>query len=83
MIAAAVPAIWFDREQSLHRYLTSNLLKEHSNLPDAEPILIFPEGTCINNTSVMKFKKGCFEIGKVIHPVAIKVYLFLFDAFID
>ena len=27
------------------------------------PILIFPEGTCINNTSVMQFKKGSFEVG--------------------
>ncbi|KAK6315848.1 hypothetical protein J4Q44_G00133720 [Coregonus suidteri] len=26
------------------------------------PIIIFPEGTCINNTSVMMFKKGSFEI---------------------
>jgi len=36
------------------------------------PILIFPEGTCINNTSVMQFKKGSFEVGGVIYPVAIK-----------
>ena len=30
-------------------------------------------GTCINNTSVMMFKKGSFEVGGVIYPVAIKV----------
>lgn len=30
-------------------------------------------GTCINNTSVMMFKKGSFEIGGDIYPVAIKV----------
>lgn len=30
-------------------------------------------GTCINNTSVMMFKKGSFEIGATIYPVAIKV----------
>uniref|UniRef100_A0A2K6NX86 Phospholipid/glycerol acyltransferase domain-containing protein n=1 Tax=Rhinopithecus roxellana TaxID=61622 RepID=A0A2K6NX86_RHIRO len=29
-------------------------------------------GTCINNTLVMMFKKGSFEIGGTIHPVAIK-----------
>ncbi|KAJ8025913.1 Glycerol-3-phosphate acyltransferase 4 [Holothuria leucospilota] len=28
--------------------------------------------TCINNTSVMMFKKGSFEIGGVIYPVAMK-----------
>lgn len=41
--------------------------------PTNPPILIFPEGTCINNTSVMQFKKGSFEVGSVIYPVAIKV----------
>lgn len=30
-------------------------------------------GTCINNTSVMMFKKGSFEIGGTIYPVTIKV----------
>lgn len=30
-------------------------------------------GTCVNNTSVMMFKKGSFEIGCTIFPVAIKV----------
>jgi len=36
------------------------------------PILIFPEGTCINNTSVMQFKKGSFEVTDVIHPIVVK-----------
>ncbi|KAK2713077.1 hypothetical protein QYM36_011687, partial [Artemia franciscana] len=42
------------------------------NDPDKLPILIFPEGTFINNTSVMQFKKGSFEVGGTIYPVAIK-----------
>ena len=37
-------------------------LREHVEDPDKLPILIFPEGTCINNTSVMQFKKGSFEV---------------------
>ena len=32
----------------------------------------FLSGTCINNTSVMMFKKGSFEIGGDVYPVAIK-----------
>ena len=32
----------------------------------------FLPGTCINNTSVMMFKKGSFEIGGDVYPVAIK-----------
>lgn len=47
-------------------------LKQHVSDPRNPPILIFPEGTCINNTSVMQFKKGSFEVGGVIYPVAIK-----------
>ena len=31
-------------------------------------------GTCINNTGVFMFKKGCFELGATIYPVVIKVH---------
>ena len=47
-------------------------LRDHVHDPTKLPILIFPEGTCINNTSVMMFKKGSFEVGGVVYPVAIK-----------
>ena len=48
----------------------------HEHLGDERnlPIVIFPEGTCINNTSVMQFKKGAFEIeNATVYPVAIRV----------
>ena len=48
-------------------------LRDHIEDPNKLPILIFPEGTCINNTSIMMFKKGSFEVGGTIYPVAIKV----------
>lgn len=48
-------------------------LREHVSDKNKPPILIFPEGTCINNTSVMQFKKGSFEVGGTVYPVAIKV----------
>lgn len=48
-------------------------MKEHVGDPNKLPILIFPEGTCINNSAVMQFKKGSFEVGGVVYPVAIKV----------
>lgn len=35
-----------------------------------------PTGTCVNNTSVLMFKKGSFEVRGTIHPVAIKVRVF-------
>merc|ERR1719220_641767 len=59
-------------------------MTEHVNSsPAKDPIMIFPEGTCINNTSVMRFSKGCFEIDTNIYPVAIKYNAFFGDAFWD
>jgi len=56
-------------------------LRNHVEDPNKPPILIFPEGTCINNTSVMQFKKGTFEVGGIIYPVAIKYDPRFGDAF--
>ncbi|MED6295444.1 Glycerol-3-phosphate acyltransferase 3 [Characodon lateralis] len=56
-------------------------LKDHIAAKTKLPILIFPEGTCVNNTSVMMFKKGSFEIEGTIYPVAIKYDPRLGDAF--
>ncbi|KOB74476.1 Glycerol-3-phosphate acyltransferase 4, partial [Operophtera brumata] len=36
-------------------------------------------GTCINNTSVMQFKKGSFEVGGTIYPVAINSWAIVCD----
>jgi len=73
--------IWFDRSESKDRGLVARRMKEHIEEKTNQPILIFPEGTCINNTSVMMFKKGCFEINAPIYPVAIKYDLRFGDAF--
>ncbi|XP_022818904.1 glycerol-3-phosphate acyltransferase 4 isoform X2 [Spodoptera litura] len=71
-LARASPHIWFERSEVKDRHAVAKRLKEHISVPDNPPILIFPEGTCINNTSVMQFKKGSFEVGGTIYPVAIK-----------
>jgi len=71
-LARASPHIWFERAESKDRLAVAQRLKQHVSDPTNPPILIFPEGTCINNTSVMQFKKGSFEVGGVIYPVAIK-----------
>ncbi|XP_047128511.1 glycerol-3-phosphate acyltransferase 3 isoform X1 [Hydra vulgaris] len=64
--------IFFERSELKDRLLVVNRMREHVEDSRKNPILIFPEGTCINNTSVMMFKKGSFEVGGVIYPVAIK-----------
>ncbi|XP_065827645.1 glycerol-3-phosphate acyltransferase 3-like [Oscarella lobularis] len=64
--------IWFERTEANDRVKVLQRLKAHVNHPDNNPILIFPEGTCINNSGVFMFKKGSFEVGGTIYPVAIK-----------
>ncbi|XP_023210380.1 glycerol-3-phosphate acyltransferase 4-like [Centruroides sculpturatus] len=71
-LGRATSHIWFERCEEKDRELVTERLKQHIEDPNKLPILIFPEGTCINNTSVMMFKKGSFEIGGYIYPVAIK-----------
>ncbi|XP_037966490.1 glycerol-3-phosphate acyltransferase 4 isoform X4 [Plutella xylostella] len=80
-LARASPHIWFERSETKDRHAVAKRLKEHISVPDNPPILIFPEGTCINNTSVMQFKKGSFEVGGTIYPVAIKYDPRFGDAF--
>ncbi|KAM9306979.1 glycerol-3-phosphate acyltransferase 4-like [Pholidichthys leucotaenia] len=75
------PHIWFQRSQVRDRHLVAKRLGDHVADKTKQPILIFPEGTCINNTSVMMFKKGSFEIGCTIYPVAIKYDPRFGDAF--
>ncbi|XP_076630255.1 glycerol-3-phosphate acyltransferase 4 isoform X2 [Colletes latitarsis] len=80
-LARASPHIWFERSEVKDREAVAKRLKKHVSDPTNPPILIFPEGTCINNTSVMQFKKGSFEVGGVIYPVAIKYDPKFGDAF--
>jgi len=75
------PHVWFERAEMKDRHLVTKRLRDHVNDKTKLPILIFPEGTCVNNTSVMMFKKGSFEIGGTIYPVAIKYDPKFGDAF--
>lgn len=77
----ACPHIWFERMEMKDRHLVLKRLSNHVADKTKLPILIFPEGTCINNTSVMMFKKGSFEIEGTIYPVAIKYDPQFGDAF--
>ncbi|XP_009486256.1 glycerol-3-phosphate acyltransferase 3 isoform X2 [Pelecanus crispus] len=73
--------VFFERSEMKDRHLVRKKIREHIADKAKLPILIFPEGTCINNTSVMMFKKGSFEVGGTIHPVAIKYDPRFGDAF--
>ncbi|KAI3380822.1 hypothetical protein SNEBB_002345 [Seison nebaliae] len=71
-MSRATNNIWFERLEAADRQAVANKLREHVTGENNLPILIFPEGTCINNTTVMMFKKGSFEIGCTIYPATIK-----------
>ncbi|EGT37522.1 hypothetical protein CAEBREN_18934 [Caenorhabditis brenneri] len=73
--------IWFERGEAADRKQVMDRMREHVEDENKLPIIIFPEGTCINNTSVMMFKKGSFEIGSTIYPIAVKYDTRLTDAF--
>lgn len=71
-LSRATNHVWFDRSEMKDRQFVVKRLKEHVSTKTKDPILIFPEGTCINNSAVMMFKKGSFEATDRVCPVAIK-----------
>eukprot|EP00126_Sphaerothecum_destruens_P007607 Sdes_comp19910_c0_seq1m12323 len=81
ILSIAQKHIWFDRSEVNDRNCVLRRLREHTQDPNNNPVLIFPEGTCINNTSVMMFKKGSFETGSDVYPVAIKYNPYFSDCF--
>ncbi|TMS36562.1 hypothetical protein L596_003698 [Steinernema carpocapsae] len=80
-ISRASAHIFFERSEVRDRAFVTRTMSEHVGDPLKLPILIFPEGTCINNTSVMMFKKGSFEVGTTIYPIAMKYDSRFGDAF--
>ncbi|XP_017155040.1 glycerol-3-phosphate acyltransferase 3 [Drosophila miranda] len=66
------PHMWFNRRIPGEREALGEALRQHMRSPDKPPILLFPEGTCINNTAVMQFKKGSFAVSDIVYPVAIR-----------
>jgi glycerol-3-phosphate O-acyltransferase 3/4 len=71
-VLGSLQCIWFDRAQMKDRAIVSKKLTEHAKDPSRNPLLVFPEGTCVNNRYVILFKKGAFELGCAVAPVAIR-----------
>jgi hypothetical protein len=53
----------------------------HVQDPSRAPLLIFPEGTCVNNEYTVLFHKGAFDLGVMVAPVAIKYDKTVADAY--
>lgn len=72
-VVSPLKNIWFERFESRDRKATSQRIYDHINDLSNPPLLIFPEGVCVNNEYCVMFKKGVFEIEDVeICPIAIK-----------
>ena len=56
-------------------------MKAHVQASATTPLLIFPEGTCVNNEYCVMFKRGAFDLGATVCPVAIKYNKIFVDAF--
>ncbi|KAK4477267.1 hypothetical protein RD792_016481 [Penstemon davidsonii] len=80
-ILESLGCIWFNRSEAKDREIVARKLREHVNGPDNNPLLIFPEGTCVNNNYTVMFKKGSFELGCTVCPIAIKYNKIFVDAF--
>ncbi|KAM9945358.1 hypothetical protein ACTFIT_003614 [Dictyostelium discoideum] len=81
-ILNCIGCLWFDRAESKDRLLVAQQISKHIENENNDPLLIFPEGVCVNNQYCVMFKKGAFELPNVIiYPVAIKYNTLFVDAF--
>ncbi|CAG9538595.1 unnamed protein product [Cercopithifilaria johnstoni] len=65
-----IPALWLDRNSATDRkrFMDEVLREAKAN----RPVLLFPEGSCTNNTRVLQFRKAIFEDSVAIYPIAIR-----------
>jgi glycerol-3-phosphate O-acyltransferase 3/4 len=80
-VLKCLDCLWFDRKDSKERAKISQKIKEHVVDGSKLPLLLFPEGTCVNNDYCVMFKKGAFEIGATVYPIAIKYNKLFSDPF--
>lgn len=73
-------SIGFKRSDRQDRSQVLKRIKDHIHEKQA-PMLIFPEGTCVNNESIVLFQKGAFELDAIVCPVGIKYRKDLVDPY--
>lgn len=53
----SIGCIWFNRTEMKDRALVQARMRRHVRTEGNVPLLIFPEGTCVNNEYIVMFKK--------------------------
>eukprot|EP01116_Phalansterium_solitarium_P015721 TRINITY_DN349_c3_g1_i2.p1 TRINITY_DN349_c3_g1~~TRINITY_DN349_c3_g1_i2.p1 ORF type:complete len:587 (+),score=180.21 TRINITY_DN349_c3_g1_i2:105-1865(+) len=80
-VLGCLDCLWFNRSDSNDRAKMAKKIEEHVQDDAKLPLLLFPEGTCVNNDYCVMFKKGAFEIGATVYPIAIKYNKLFSDMF--
>jgi len=80
-LLSCIGCLWFNRSEAKDRLAVAKMIKEHIQNEKNTPLLVFPEGVCVNNEYCVMFKKGAFELGAVVYPIAIKYNSLFVDAF--
>lgn len=77
------PLLLVDRACDKNRNALRQAIKEHSKSEDVNsyPVLLFPEGYCSNNKTILQFRKAIFDGQTAIYPIAMKQNSRLGDAF--
>ena len=73
-------SIAFKRSEKQDREAVLGKIKKHIQ-ENKSPMLIFPEGTCVNNDYILLFQKGAFELDSLICPVGIKYEKYMMDPY--
>jgi len=73
--------LWFNRSEAKDRMAIAQKIKQHIQNENNNPLLVFPEGVCVNNEYCVMFKKGAFELGADVYPIAIKYNTLFVNAF--
>lgn len=80
-VLGCLGCLWFNRNEVKDRQLVTHRMQNHVASADSTPLLIFPEGTCVNNEFCVMFKRGAFDLGATVFPVAIRYNKIFVDAF--
>lgn len=66
--------IWVDRKSKDSRAKTLEAITRHTSSwhTGQRPLVVFPEGTTSNGSSLLEFRKGAFVSGRPVRPVLLK-----------
>lgn len=80
-VLGIIGTVWFNRGEATDRTKSAQKMRDHIHDPTSNRLLVFPEGTCVNNEYCVQFKQGVFDMGADVCPIAIKYNKIFVDAF--